>query len=229
VPMRALPPPRAAQSDAAGRLARGGGRDAGGGASIGLPGRRPVLPEGLISMRPGHAPCLEGRPQGAVTTPVLRRPLPKSVLRGGSMLMRRIAAWAAAWTVVLSCWGEAATAQSASRAPATGRVPHKVSELVEICAIPSDSPEYTAASFFCRGFLAGAAQYHGALHPVGGARPPLFCAPDPPPTLLQAVNAFVAWARANPQHGSEAAVDGLVRFAQQTYPCPAGVRQTGRR
>jgi hypothetical protein len=145
------------------------------------------------------------------------------------MRIERIAAGAAACAVALSCWGGAATAQTASPQPATRRVPHTVSELVEICAIPGDSPEYTAATFFCRGFLAGAAQYHGAMHPIGGTRPPLFCVPDPPPPLPQAVNAFVAWARANPQHGGEAAVDGLVRFAQQTYPCPPGAGPAGRR
>jgi hypothetical protein len=135
---------------------------------------------------------------------------------------------AAGFAATLMVWADVASAQTAPAQPTTRRVPHTVGELVDVCAIPADAPEYTAASFFCRGFLAGAGQYHGALHPVGGRRPPLFCVPDPAPTLLQAVNAFVAWARANPQHNGEAAIDGLVRFAQQTYPCPPQPASTGR-
>ena len=136
--------------------------------------------------------------------------------------------------LALALLGAPAVAQApASRAPAppappapqTRSVPHTVAELAEICAIPPASREFTAANFFCRGFLAGVGQYHGALHPLDGPRPPLFCVPSPPPTLLAAANAFVAWTRANPQHGNEAAVDGLVRFAVAAWPCPPG---TGR-
>jgi hypothetical protein len=142
---------------------------------------------------------------------------------------QRSAAGAAAGARVLLLLLMAGTAGAQAPQPTTRRVPHTVSDLAEICAIPPESPEFSAASFFCRGFLAGAGQYHGALHPAGGSRPPLFCAPDPPPTLLSAANAFVAWARANPQHGGEAAVDGLMRFAVQTYPCPPQERPAGRR
>jgi hypothetical protein len=33
--------------------------------------------------------------------------------------------------------------------------------------------------------------------------------------------AFSAWMRANPAHTSEPALDGFLRWAQATYPCPA--------
>jgi hypothetical protein len=133
------------------------------------------------------------------------------------MLLRRSAATAAIAAAFLAL---APLAAAQSPQSATRGVPHTVAELAEICAIPQGAADYTAASFFCRGFLAGVGQYHGALHPVGSPRRPIFCVPDPPPTLLSAANAFVAWARANPQHGGEAAVDGLVRFAEQAWPCP---------
>jgi hypothetical protein len=121
-----------------------------------------------------------------------------------------------------------AAATAAAQAPPASRgVPQTVAELAEVCAIPPGAPEHVAASFFCRGFLAGVAQYHGAMHPEGRGRTPIFCVPTPPPTLGEAVSGFVAWARANPQHGAEAAVDGLMRYAAATWPCPAGT--TGRR
>jgi Rap1a immunity proteins len=115
-------------------------------------------------------------------------------------------------------------------APGSRTPPRTVADLAEVCSMSPQAPEYTAATYFCRGFLAGVGQYHSALHPVGGAIPPVFCAPDPPPRLADVAAAFVAWTRANPQHGTEMAVDGLARFARQTYPCPPQPAQgTGRR
>jgi hypothetical protein len=124
---------------------------------------------------------------------------------------------------------QAASAQPAP--PPGGRSPPRtVAALAEICAVSPQAAEFTAASYFCRGFLAGVGQYHAALHPVGGAVPPVFCVPDPAPRLADVAAAFVAWARANPQHGMELAVDGLARFARQTYPCPPQPAQgSGRR
>ena len=58
---------------------------------------------------------------------------------------------------------------------------------------------------------------------------PIFCLPNPSPTFDQARAAFVAWARANPQHGAEPAVDGLTRFAAETYPCPGAPAPRPRR
>jgi hypothetical protein len=38
----------------------------------------------------------------------------------------------------------------------------------------------------------------------------------------------VAWARAHPQYSGERAIDGLMRFATETYPCPATPATSGR-
>lgn len=134
----------------------------------------------------------------------------------------RHCAWAAAALLLAAA---PAAAQPAQRA-----VPRTVAELAEVCAIGPGSPDYTAATFYCRGFLSGVGQYHAAMHPVGRGRPPIFCVPDPPPTLGSAVAGFVMWAAANPQHAGEAAVDGLMRYAAATWPCPPDQsRQTGRR
>ena len=126
--------------------------------------------------------------------------------------------------------GGTGVALAQAAAPASRGVPRTVAELAEVCAIPETAPDFTAASFFCRGFLAGVGQYHAAMHPEGARRPPIFCVPTPPPTLRDAVGGFVAWARANPQHATEAAVDGLMRYAAATWPCPQDqARPTGRR
>ena len=73
---------------------------------------------------------------------------------------------------------------------------------------------------YCQGYLTAAGQYHTSLHPAGGPRRPLFCVPNPPPSVAQSGLAFAAWARQNPQHANEPALDGLLRWAQSAYPCP---------
>ena len=45
--------------------------------------------------------------------------------------------------------------------------------------------------------------------------------PQPGPTIESVQQAFVTWARVNTQYGQDRAVDGLMRFAATTYPCPA--------
>ena len=80
---------------------------------------------------------------------------------------------------------------------------------------------HTAALNWCHGFIVGAGQYHRSVTDAGTGPKSLFCMPTPEPTLEQARVAFVAWARAHPQHAAEKAVDGLSRFAAETWPCPA--------
>ena len=44
--------------------------------------------------------------------------------------------------------------------------------------------------------------------------------PDPPPPRLQAIAAFVDWAKANPKYDEERAVEALGRFLVEKWPCP---------
>ncbi|WP_376099905.1 Rap1a/Tai family immunity protein [Roseomonas sp. CCTCC AB2023176] len=98
------------------------------------------------------------------------------------------------------------------------------SELAGLCAATEGAgAAANAAVGYCRGFIVSAGQYHAAVAARGR---PAFCLPDPTPTLAAAEESFVAWARANPQFGRERAVDGLLRWAAETYPCAA--RRTAR-
>ncbi|MFZ6762257.1 Rap1a/Tai family immunity protein [Roseomonas sp. KE0001] len=99
-----------------------------------------------------------------------------------------------------------------------------VADLAAICDPPANSPLRLEAIAYCQGYVTAAGQYHTALHPAGGRRPPLFCLPDPAPTVAQTGLGFAAWARQNPQHAAEPALDGLFRWAQATYPCPTPAR-----
>jgi hypothetical protein len=94
------------------------------------------------------------------------------------------------------------------------------SDLAALCGASEQEAHGQAALVYCQGFFVAAGQYHHALSAEGGAQRPVFCLPNPSPTFEQARTSFVTWARTNPQHSGERAIDGLTRFAGQTYPCP---------
>lgn len=150
--------------------------------------------------------------------------------KGKNAVMRRattVATTVAALTLLLG--SPAATAQSASgAAPASpgGSRPmvthvQTVSDLAAVCN-PSVTgmPRFEAIAY-CQGFLTSAGQYHALLHPRGGPVRPLFCVPNPGPSIAESGLAFAAWARDNPARANEPALDGLLRWAQASYPCPA--------
>ncbi|MEN0076554.1 MAG: Rap1a/Tai family immunity protein [Paracraurococcus sp.] len=115
----------------------------------------------------------------------------------------------AAGIAVFAC-GHRAAAQSPTSGVTTAT-------LSQACSSEAGQTNGAIAVGFCRGFMAGAGQYH---REVSTDRPPIFCLPTPSPSFDAAQESFVAWARANPQFGAEPAVDGLMRWAAATYPCP---------
>lgn len=116
----------------------------------------------------------------------------------------------------------AALALACTAAPALAQTPPTqvltTATLVELCGAAPTMSEAPATAF-CRGFIIGAGQHHSAVSRVAGQRP-AFCMPNPGPTHQEFQAAFVAWGRANQQFAQESAVDGLIRFAAATYPCP---------
>jgi hypothetical protein len=94
----------------------------------------------------------------------------------------------------------------------------RTADLAALCGAGPQDPMHTAALNWCHGFMVGAGQYHRSSR--GGTGQELFCLPNPEPTLEQARLAFVAWAAKHPEHAGERAVDGLTRFATETWPCP---------
>jgi len=93
-------------------------------------------------------------------------------------------------------------------------------DLVDLCAVKSEDPLYSAAIHFCHGFVSGAWQYHQAqANGPKGAR--LVCPPEPPPTRDEAVAMFIAWSGTHTDRMAEPAVEALFRFLTDKYPCPA--------
>ena len=109
-----------------------------------------------------------------------------------------------------------AAAQSPSRSNFEART---VADLAALCGASPQAADYAIAAAFCHGFLQGAGQYHASITQPGSGNRPVFCVPDPAPTRAQAADQFVAWAARHPDLASQRAVDGLARWAHETYPC----------
>lgn len=124
-----------------------------------------------------------------------------------------------------------ATAQRANGAPAvTGEAPGRtVADLAALCDVGAQDPNRRDAVSYCNGFIVGVGQFHSLLTAAGGARRSLFCIPEPQPTLKQVGAAFVSWTRFNSEYANERAVDGLMRFAVETYLCPIAPETLPRR
>jgi hypothetical protein len=100
-------------------------------------------------------------------------------------------------------------------------------DLVDLCAVQRNDPIAVQAIHFCEGYLTGVYHYHQALT-AGRGQAPVFCPTGALPTRDQAVAMFVTWGRSNPQHMEERPVDGIFRWAVETWPCPRGNRRTAR-
>ena len=88
-------------------------------------------------------------------------------------------------------------------------------ELAENCGVNPREPGADARLNFCRGFAQGAVDV--ALKQTGDKKP--FCFPSPTPTRSATLTEFVNWARALPAHRTVSAVDGLMQFLGERYPC----------
>ena len=109
----------------------------------------------------------------------------------------------------------------ASAQPASTTSVSTTADLAAVCQPETTGVERLEAITYIPGYLTAVGQTHTALYLNNRRRSPLFCVSDPPPTVAQSGIAFAAWAKQNPQYANEPAVDGLLRWAQATYPCPA--------
>jgi hypothetical protein len=91
-------------------------------------------------------------------------------------------------------------------------------EFAKLCDADPTSSGYAEAVQFCYGYITGAAQfYYAALGPEGIA--PIAC-PPAGVTRQQAVDMFLTWAQAHPELMNEEPIQGLMRAAAATWPCP---------
>jgi hypothetical protein len=110
-----------------------------------------------------------------------------------------------------------AQGQAAGGAPAG----FTTADLARLCGPAADNANAMALRPACFAALVTIGQTH-ALYTTGPrAQRPIFCLPDPAPTLDRVAGDFVSWAAANQQYSGARAAEGVLRFAAATYPCPA--------
>ena len=126
----------------------------------------------------------------------------------------------------------AALAFSPAQAQPTDHVTHvrTTAELGMVCDPQVTGVPRLESIAYCQGFLNSFGQYHSSAHPAG--RPgQLFCVTNPGPSIAESGLSFARWSRSNPQRAAEPALDGLLRWAEATHPCPtpaAAPRRTSR-
>ena len=91
-------------------------------------------------------------------------------------------------------------------------------DVVALCDPQANSPIDNAGINFCEGFVQGTVltQQEYQANPRNRK---LFCLPDPAPTRNEAMSGFVAWAQASSDRMTMPAVDGLITFLGERYPC----------
>lgn len=93
-------------------------------------------------------------------------------------------------------------------------------DLYSLCSVAPDHPDFVASIYACRGYIAGAVDYHDGVSKDKKFKR-LICYPAAT-TLKEGREAFVAWANARKDDAAlmqELAVVGLVKALASQYPC----------
>ncbi|MEM6972663.1 MAG: Rap1a/Tai family immunity protein [Pseudomonadota bacterium] len=92
-------------------------------------------------------------------------------------------------------------------------------DLARLCASPSVSPNHDAAIHMCQGYIVGVHHFHEAL--AAEMNEGIYCVAgiDPLPSRDVVMAAFVSWVDANPEMAEREAMDALLTFAAENYPC----------
>ncbi len=92
-------------------------------------------------------------------------------------------------------------------------------DLARLCGVGPDNALYAAAIHMCQGYLLGVHHFHEAL--AAEMEEDIYCEEgvQPQPTRDSVTAAFVAWVAENPQIGETEALDGLLTWASNAFPC----------
>ena len=88
-------------------------------------------------------------------------------------------------------------------------------DLADLCGANPKDPTGDAKINYCHGFAQAAVDVE--LRHAGDKKP--FCFPSPAPTRTATLAEFVNWVRALPEHRTQGAVDGLLHFLAERFPC----------
>jgi hypothetical protein len=88
-------------------------------------------------------------------------------------------------------------------------------DLADLCGANPKDAVGDAKINYCHGFAQAAVDVE--LRHAGDKKP--FCFPSPAPTRTATLAEFVNWVRALPEHRTQGAVDGLLHFLGERFPC----------
>lgn len=103
-------------------------------------------------------------------------------------------------------------------------------DIVELCSVSPNDALYTQAIHFCHGYLVGAFHYQKVFYSRPGFSP-LVCLPKPNPSATETlaehiglsrtkiIAEYIQWAKNNPEYLKEPAVDTLMKFLIDEFPC----------
>lgn len=123
--------------------------------------------------------------------------------------------------LALAIAGGALAAQPAAAQGQTTIPAFTAADLARACGPSAGDANAMASRSVCYAVLVAVGQTHAIYSSGRGAARPVFCMPDPSPTMETVSAAFVSWVAANQQHAGARAAEGVLRFAAATYPCPA--------
>jgi len=91
-------------------------------------------------------------------------------------------------------------------------------DLIALCGVDAEDPHAIAAIHMCHGYVMGLAHFHIVMGKALEGR--VYCMEDEErPTRDQAIEMLVKWSRAHPEYDSTEAVDGVLHWAADTFPC----------
>jgi Rap1a immunity proteins len=137
-----------------------------------------------------------------------------SLLKRGEGTMRTKVLAASA---MVALWPLQVGAQDAGVADTGDFAVETGQDLLDLCSVDASNSLHAEALQFCAGFLEGMKHYHDRMS-AGPDVEPIVCAPSNV-TVEDAIDTYVAYARANPQFLNEDPADNVIRAAMATWPC----------
>ncbi len=92
-------------------------------------------------------------------------------------------------------------------------------DLAALCGVAADDSNATAAIHMCHGYVTGLAHFHEMMGRALEGN--LYCVSNETrPSRDEAIDMLVVWSRDNPQNNGVEAIDGVLMWAADAYPCP---------